>query len=484
MTLAAASKLAVVCAFAFLFAVWIANPWVFGDTPFVLDASNALITCLSLHQFNACGFTGELDYWGLMSPMGDWPLLQHVPDLIAIGLGAVSHPTRTRVLELLNVAAVAGALLAARTSLARAGQSVWFWGFALVVLSGPILWYARTTSGEVLAAGLLVCLVAATVVPAPPLLVGLAALAAAITKETSYPFVIVSGLLGLALARRRTGESVRAHAIAGAAGLALSLVAASLFNLVRYGSVLNTNLLDPGLHTPGIARKLEHAAALVVAPNGGILFFWPVATLLVGAACVLPFFCRPPLHVWPAVAVGAAALALIVGFASWWTPFGWAGFGPRLMVPWLPPLVLLALVAYGSDLLPLVRRLLAPWWRLLVIFAVVLALTLPAIGQMWRPGAIRGFFALPDPPCQAPFRQDGRGWYACQHRQMWQDRPMQLYALRGVKTIAGLATSFVVAAGIAGCLLLLRQSPLAEQRARTEQHERRRDREREPSVGE
>jgi hypothetical protein len=468
MTVASASKLAIAFAFAFLFVVWIANPWVFGDTPFVLDASNALITCLSAHQFRACGFTGELDYWGLMSPMGDWPLLQHVPDLIAIGLGAESHPTRTRVLELLNVAGVAGALLAARAALVRVGESSWFWGFALIVLSGPIIWYARTTSGEVLAAALLVCLVAATVVPAPPPLVGLAALGAALTKETSYPFVIAFGLLGLVLARRRTGKPIRPHVLWGAAGLGVALVAASLFNVVRYGSVLNTNLLDSGLHAPGIARKLDHAAALVLAPNGGTLFFWPIATLLVVAACLLSLFRRRRLDMWPAAALAAVALALILGFASWWTPFGWAGFGPRLLVPWLPPLVLLALVAYGGDLLPLVQRLLAPWWRLLVVFVVVLVFTLPAIGQMWRPGAIQGFFALADPPCQAPFRPDGGEWYACQHRQMWQDKPMQLYALHGVRTLAGLATSFVVAAGIAGCLLLLRQPPLAEQRARAE----------------
>ena len=74
-----------------------------GDTPFVLDGSNALLSCLSNHQYHACGFTGKLNYWGLMSPMGDWPLLQHIPDLIAIGLGASSHAVRTRVLTVQQI---------------------------------------------------------------------------------------------------------------------------------------------------------------------------------------------------------------------------------------------------------------------------------------------------------------------------------------------------------------------------------------------
>jgi hypothetical protein len=61
--------------FAFLLVVWLAFPWVGGDTPFVLDGSNAFLTCLKQHDYSACGYTGKLNYWGLMSPVGDWPLL-------------------------------------------------------------------------------------------------------------------------------------------------------------------------------------------------------------------------------------------------------------------------------------------------------------------------------------------------------------------------------------------------------------------------
>src|SRR6266567_3012941 len=62
-----AARLAVAGSFGFLVAAWIAMPWVGGDTPFVLDGSNALITCLSNHDFNACGFTGTLNSWGSCS---------------------------------------------------------------------------------------------------------------------------------------------------------------------------------------------------------------------------------------------------------------------------------------------------------------------------------------------------------------------------------------------------------------------------------
>jgi len=91
-------------------------PWVAGDTPFVLDGSNAFLTCVSHHDFSACGYTGKLNYGGLMSPVGDWPLLQHVPDLISIGLGADGHAARTSVLELLSVIGVVVAAVVARVA--------------------------------------------------------------------------------------------------------------------------------------------------------------------------------------------------------------------------------------------------------------------------------------------------------------------------------------------------------------------------------
>ena len=436
---------------------WVAYPWVMGDTPFVLDGSNALLTCLSHHQYQSCGFTGKLNYWGLMSPMGDWPLLQHIPDLIAIGLGASSHAVRTRVLELLNVAGVVASVLAARVVFARLRQPALFWVFVAVLLTGPILWYARTTSGEVLASGLLVCFVAAVVLPAHPALIGLAALAATLTKETSYPFVAALGVLGLVLARRRTGRPIQRELIAGAVGIALAFVAASLFNVVRFGSVLNTNYLDPKLHTPGLGRKLEYAAAVLLSPNGGVFVFWPAASVLLLVACLVPFLARRRVDARPAIVIAVVGLGLTFGFASWWTPFGWFGYGPRLMLPWLPPLVLMALVAYGAELTALLRRALDPHWALLGVFALVLAFTLPTIGQLWRPNAISPFFAQQTPTCQAPWRAGNAAWYGCQHRQMWLDRPMQLYAVDGVKTPAGLLTAVVVALGLAACLVAFRR---------------------------
>jgi hypothetical protein len=473
-----ASLVAAVGAFVFLVASWIARPFVGGDTPFVLDGTNAFLTCLSHHDFDACGFTGELNYWGLMSPIGWWPLLQHVPDLITIGLGGDGHPARTRVLASLSVAGVVASVGLGWLVLRRVGQAAWFWGFLFIALSGPILAFGRQTAGEMLAMGLLVCLVAATVLRAPPLVVAFAALGACLTKETSYPFVAALGLLGLVLARRRTGRPIVKHAAWGVAGMAVAIVAASLFNEVRFGSVVNTNYLDSQLRTPGIARTAEYTLAVFVSPSGGLFFSWPAASLLVAAACLLPLVTAPfrSAYTRPALVLIAVIAPLAVGFASWWTPFGWSGYGPRLQLPWILPLVLIALVAYGDALGRLVRRLLARPWRLLLVLAIALACTLPHIGYLWDFESLNGYFSQEQPLCNAPWRAGVGKWHACQSRLLWQDRPMPLYTLDGLGNLGGVSTSVIVALGLAGCLILLRDglAPRAEARASRARPPRRR----------
>lgn len=444
----------------FLLVVWISIPWVSGDTPFVFDGSNALLTCLSAHDWNACGYTGELNEWGLMSPIGYWPLLQHIPDVLSIELGVTSHPARARVLVTLGIAGVVACVALARPVLARFGQSAWFWGFFFVILGSPLVAYARQTFGETFAAGLLVSLVAAAALQVRGPVMALAAFGAAITKETSYPFVIAFGVLALVLARRRTGRPIRPQLVWGGAGLALAIALASLLNVVRFGSALNTNYLNVDFRTPGIARKLEYAAALLVSPNGGIFVFWLSASLLVAAACVAPFVKRRGLDVRPAIVVILVAIGLDVGLASWWTPFGWTGYGPRLSLPWLPALVLVAVIAYGDVLADLTRRLVTPVWGLAGVFLVALALTLPHIGEMWRPNSTAGFFRQ-ETNCATPWNGSVASWHECQHNLLWADRPVGLYALHGLKTPGGVLTAFAVALGLLGSLVLLRDDLVA-----------------------
>jgi hypothetical protein len=221
---------------------------------------------------------------------------------------------------------------------------------------------------------------------------------------------------------------------------------------------LNTNYLEPELHTPGVLRPLEYSLALVLSPNGGMAVYWPAACAILALACLLPlaFERGADLPQWPALVIVAVVVALTLGFATWWDPFG-SGYGPRLALPWVLPLVLLALAAYGRELGALTARFLAPIWRLLAVFALLVVLMLPHVGHLWDPDATGRFFETERPPCDAPWRGGVDEWHECQQRRLWFDRrPMPLYSVEGVATTGGALTSAVVALGVLGCLVLLR----------------------------
>jgi hypothetical protein len=451
-------RLGVSALFSLLVISWVARPWVAGDTPFVWDGTNAFLDCMSRGDLVACRHSGELNYWGLTSPIGDWPLLQHIPDLIAIGFGADGHHSRELVFVSLSAAAIVASVVLARLVLRRTGEGAWFWGYLFIVLSGPMIVYARTTAGEALATGLLVCVVAAAVLPASPPVLAIAVLAASLTKETSYPFVAALVVLGLLLARSRTEMTIRRHLTWGTGGLLAAIALASFFNIVRFGSVLNTNYLEPELRTPGLIRPLEYALALVLSPNGGIVVYWPAASALLTAACLLPLAFRSGarLDMRPALVLIGIMAALTLGFASWWDIFG-NGYGPRLTLPWVLPLVLTALVAYGTALGDVAFRVLTRAWGLVLVWSVVLLSALPHVGQLWKPELVARF-ASDSPPCVAPWRGGINEFHSCQHDRLWfNHRPKPTYAVEGTATLGGAVTAVMLALALLGCLVLLRE---------------------------
>ena len=103
-------------------------------------------------------------------------------------------------------------------------------------------------------------------------------------------------------------------------------------------------------------------------------------------ACVLPLVYRSGHHldVVPSLVLIAVMVALTLGFASWWDIFG-NGYGPRLTLPWVLPIVFTALVAYGDSLGDLALKLLSSFSRVLLVFAVVFVFTLPHVGHMCPP---------------------------------------------------------------------------------------------------
>ena len=304
-----------------------------------------------------------------------------------LAVGVDGHPTRTRVLSLLSVAGVLGSVVLGWLVLARTGQPSWFWGYLFVLLSGPTLAYARALPAR---CSRWVCWSRSSPRPCSALavVVGLAAFGAQCDEGDGVPVRRRARPPGSSLAETTYREAIGRHVAWGAGRRgALRFVATSLFNVVRFGSVLNTNYLDePELHTPGFARTLEYAAAvtrLTERRRPRVLACSHCRPARGGMRA--PVRAQSDLDRRRHLVLASAVVLLTVGFARWWTPFGWSAYGPRLMLPWLLP----ARLARARRLRRRARRLAqrrprAARSALWPVFVAVLLLTIPHLGNLMR----------------------------------------------------------------------------------------------------
>ena len=114
-----------------------------------------------------------------------------------------------------------------------------------------------------------------------PALIGFAAFGASLTKETGYPFVVALGLVGLLLARRAHRGRRRPPHLFGLAGM----VTRPRTSRPRSTCSATAHRGTPTTSTRRSARRPRSSSpsslrGLVVAPNGGVLVFWPIASWL------------------------------------------------------------------------------------------------------------------------------------------------------------------------------------------------------------
>ncbi|HEX7095647.1 MAG TPA: hypothetical protein VF183_07175 [Acidimicrobiales bacterium] len=407
--------------------LWLHDPRFEGDSRALVRGARHAAGCIDDGIWTECG-----------EEVVHFPLVQYL--LTIPGLAADWSDERIlRSFEVVNVAAMLGAgvvlVRTGRRLAARPGA----WLMAAVALSSPLLAYGKSTFREPLTASILVLFAAAAVARVPRPLVATLAFAATINHETLAPFVLGVGLLA---ARGPDGGRLlppwRATA-AITAGIAAGVISNALFNVFRFGTIRNVPLLADEYRVPTNALRAELAAALWVSPNGGLLWFWmiPVVLLVVVASRGVAIAVRNPRDVaaWaPRVAPLGLAIAHSAGLASWWSPWGWYAWGPRLSLPLVAALALLALQADRLWLGRVIGSLLARPVLLVVTVAVSVVLALPHLGVAHDEEPYRGaFFTTVTEDCPDPVGTHIDGtqsevyYYECQLlRRAWKHRPLVL----------------------------------------------------------
>jgi hypothetical protein len=167
---------------------------------------------------------------------------------------------------------------------------------------------------------------------------------------------------------------------------------------------------------------IEYSVALFAAPNGGLAWFWPLVLIVPGAMLWVMWKGTRRERAIAAVWL-VSVVVLTLTLASWWAPFGWIGWGPRLFLGVCAPLAIVAVdFLAGRQWRPGVRP------TLLVPFLVICALLLvPHLGaRADNSKDIRAFFDNRGAICKGTQSGNNARHVRCTLHEAWVQRPYLL----------------------------------------------------------
>jgi hypothetical protein len=265
------------------------------------------------------------------------------------------------------------------------------WGMMAAMLSGMLLVYANSTFNEMVAAMLILGFTAAVTGDSRPVICGVLFWLSGITKETA-PILLSIIWIGApwATGRSLTRPQILRWGLTFALTLVITIATNAAFNTLRFGSIWNETYLQPHDIVHPWTWRAQYCVALWISPNGGVAAFWPTMVFLLIGPIVMAL--RSGESSRSAVLVILLLGVLTLGNSAWYTPFGWEGWGPRLMLPWLPASLLLLMRGYPESCVRLIDRCVRGKRAFAMTVAVVCVSALPQVLAAATPRAIGTFF--------------------------------------------------------------------------------------------
>jgi hypothetical protein len=443
--------------------LWFAahRPPVHGDTANLVRGSSTIIDCIRDGRFSGCDntFTNQT---GAVRYVGEFPLLQYLVATPLRGVG-VTTETTLRVLTLLSFVSLVAILVLAYHTLRRLAPPLWPPLGVAAILAGPLLYYAQSPLGEELAAAVILGAVAAVLLDARPVVMCTLLVLACFTKETNPPFLLVLAALcaiarpcAIAADRRRTLVQITLSIGAG-------IVLNALFNVFRYGTWKNADYTRSDLVNTKLPVMWRIFVAQWFSPNGGIMWFWLLAPLLLIALAAMATGRPRNLQRLSVPIVGAILLAQMVVLSMWWQPFGWYAWGPRLVLPFIPALLVSACVLAA----PYATRGMAALLRGRAFVPVVLVAVASGITQavaLFSGPSVSRFFGSDPGFCKvAPAVRGSSRYYHCLLMTAWSKRPWMLrLGLHGATKPGGVVVGVAFAAAVTLLLYIARRAAVRE----------------------
>lgn len=413
------------------------TPNVSGDSIALIQGSKKAINCIVSATLINCNASSADT-----TVITHFPLSQHIPSFLMTFIN-VSLDHQLLVFSLINIISFIFIILLMFCTLIRISGPTIAYFQLLILITGPLAWYAYSTFGEMLAAFLISLFTIAVLLRCHWFIIAVTLMIAGFTKETAIPFLLIIGVLSLFISPQYKDDTKRKPIIGMIVGTLLTLLFSFLFNIFKYGSVINEEYnRQLAINPPNIGQVLQNFVGLILAPSGGIVEFWPIAAsvILIGIIIgITSLMKRRYYQQWlPGVTVFVVLLFMIVGFSLWAFPFGWVAWGPRFIIPWIPTLVLMLLIAYKNQVKNIIYIITRGKREIICATIIIGALTLPQVGVLMNTQSINKFFS-PDAVCQQVTTVDmGAYYYKCINYLAWNKKPIMIESISGLGNPLGL----------------------------------------------
>lgn len=386
------------------------GPIVSGDTMALAQSSSNLVECLRQMQLTGC-------------PGGtQFGVLQYLPAM-ALSWKGIPSDNIVTILGLLNI--VVYGLCLVHVIWTRHLSQTLKWVFLAMLLGGPAIAYSVMTFSEILVIVLIVELIISTK-SAKVLTAALITALLVSTRETAITWVAPMIVALILVEKPLLGATYSKFRIGQVAGVCMGLLAAGLFNIFKFGTLKNPIHANSELFIFDLGTNLSSFLGLWFAPGGGLLPFWPaVVVVLLRFRAKMPkseYMQERPNVSRNWISVGVIAQCLFLTF--WYSPYGWAAWGPRLLMPAVFFAVLLVATSSENRMsLTNQRRRQIPGLGLLVNGLVVFSAA-PSIGFLMNPGRALSWFNT-DGTCPQPFIIQGDKSYfrKCLNHYAWKLDP-------------------------------------------------------------
>ncbi len=395
-----------------------------GDTVALIGEVDRILNCIKIGQWVG---------WG-----GQFPLLQKIPAFL-LKVTAFSDERILRWLAILSLVAFVHLLAWSWKDLRRRSNKLAIF-FVAILLSGPLMWYARSSFGEMLAAFFTLGFVISCRENSSAFKIFFLFVLAGISKDTAFPFLLAMGLLASSLDNTGSDRLQRRFPRWGILVVAcLTTAGVNIgFNYLKFGSALNLAYLNPQFIVQTWQDQLSFFLGIWFSPNGGLLFFWPSFCLLifltaksVARDCLSKSAGRlMRLKILlPFIVVMLVLLGLTFGFSKWYAPMGWVCWGPRLLLPWIPASGYLLITAYAKQINKWLSYIHQRVWRLWCVSWTWALVSFAQFVVLFRPSLMNSLFATDDTcPRIAYITQDPAYYYHCIHHGLWTKKSVLLDA--------------------------------------------------------